>query len=310
MVASATAFAVHLGPDGAGAQPELQPALLAQLARCGLDPTALMAAAQAALQLRLAATGGWHDLNLGALLAAARARPGAVVAADPGSGGPPPARAVLGTAEQLGASATWALPSAPLPRIGAALLDRDGTIIEDRHYLGDPAGVALLPGAAEGMRHLSAAGVQLVVVTNQSGVGLSRITQAEVAAVHQRLRAVLLSEGIQLDGIYVCPHHPEAGCDCRKPADGLARQAATDLGLDLGGVIVAGDKDSDLGLGRRLGVPAFLVASGEGRQTLVSGSLPADYLVEDLAELARICTHPAGVARPRRLTLEGTAPDA
>lgn len=179
-----------------------------------------------------------------------------------------------------------------------AFLDRDGTIIEDRDYLADPAGVALLGGAAEGLRRLAAHGFRLAVVSNQSGVGSGRITLEQLGQVNDRLRDLLRAEGVTLDGIYCCIHRSDAGCDCRKPAAGLARQAASDLSIAVDRSLVVGDKAADLGLARTLGVPAFLVTTGSGRSTLTAGAAPADYVVDGLDQLARICCHPAGLAVP------------
>jgi D-glycero-D-manno-heptose 1,7-bisphosphate phosphatase len=310
MAAPTPAFAVHLGADATPVPAERVVPLLPHLAQAGLDGRAIAAPEDAALQLQLPEAAGWDALNLAGLLAAARARPGSLVELSSIHRTNSPVRAVFGPPRLLHEPATWRM-GVPLTRpLGTALLDRDGTINFDRHYLGDPDGVDLLPGAAAGLRLLAAAGVRLVVVTNQSGIGLGRITASQVTAVNARLVSLLEGEGITLSGIYICPHHPEAGCACRKPADGLARQAAAELGLDLRRAIVAGDKDSDLGLGRALGIPAFLMVTGEGARTLVSGGPPADYLVDDLAELARICTHPAGAGLVRPLAAEGAPSDA
>lgn len=290
---------------GAPLLPDTDPALLDRLTTTGLDRSRLAAPGDAGVHLQLTDASGWESLNLAALVAAARARPGLNVALHPAGRAVPTAIAVAGASELLSRPPRWRLEWPGPGRPAAALLDRDGTIIEDRHYLSDPDGVALLSGAAEGLRTLLSLGMRLVVVTNQSGVGTGRITEAQVAAVHERLRRMLREQGVALAGIYRCIHHPEAGCVCRKPADGLARQAESELGIDLKRVLVAGDKHSDLGLGRRLGAPTFLMLTGEGRTTLSSGGPPADYLVEDLRELARICAHPAGLGRPHLMPGDG-----
>ncbi len=178
----------------------------------------------------------------------------------------------------------------------AVLLDRDGTIIVDRDYLADPERVTLLPGAAAGLRLLASQQLRLVVLTNQSGVGRGRISLAQLGLVHGRLRAVLTAEGIILAGIYSCPHRSDAGCNCRKPATGLALRAASELDFDIEGAVVAGDKPADIALARRLGVPAFLVTTCYGGSTLTDPTIQADYLVDGLDEMARICLHPAGLA--------------
>jgi D-glycero-D-manno-heptose 1,7-bisphosphate phosphatase len=106
------------------------------------------------------------------------------------------------------------------------VLDRDGTIIVERHYLSDPAGVELLPRVASGLQHLSALGLGVVVVTNQSGVGRGLFDTTRLALIHQQLCVLLAAEGIHLDGIYFCPHIPADDCACRKPRTGLLERAA------------------------------------------------------------------------------------
>ncbi len=182
------------------------------------------------------------------------------------------------------------------PAATVAFLDRDGTLIEDRDYLSDPEGVALLPGAAAGLRALSDQGLRLVVVSNQSGVGSGRFTLEQLASVNARLQDLLSAEGVTLDGIYSCIHRADAGCDCRKPATGLVSAAAARLGLNPSESIVVGDKSADIGLARAIQAPAFLVTTGYGRSTLNDRSVQADYVVDDLTQVARICGHPAGLA--------------
>lgn len=167
-----------------------------------------------------------------------------------------------------------------------ALLDRDGTIIADRHYLADPDGVELLPGAAAGLRHLHQLGLGLAVVTNQSGVGRGLFSMAQVAKVNQRMGELLAAQGVQLDGIYVCPHAPEAGCGCRKPQPGLALAASRQLGFSPQEALVVGDRAADVELGRQLGATTFLVGARVGGQE-TEGANP-DYTVENLMDVAAI----------------------
>lgn len=180
----------------------------------------------------------------------------------------------------------------PVSPPGVALLDRDGTIMEDRDYLADPEGVVLLPGAAQGLRRLAEHGVRLVVVSNQSGVGSGRFTLEQLGLVNARLQDLLSAECVTLDGIFCCIHRADAGCECRKPALGLVRAAEARLGLDLARSVVVGDKPADLLLARGLGVPAFLATTGYGRQTLAEHQVQPDYVVDNLAQFARICCDP------------------
>ncbi|NHZ48831.1 HAD-IIIA family hydrolase, partial [Nitratidesulfovibrio liaohensis] len=112
------------------------------------------------------------------------------------------------------ASTTIAIP-------GAVLLDRDGTVIEDRHYLSDPSGVTLLPGAARGLAALAAAGARLFLVTNQSGIARGYFTEADLHACNARLDELLGEHGVSLADTAFCPHGPDDGCACRKPAPGM-----------------------------------------------------------------------------------------
>lgn len=183
----------------------------------------------------------------------------------------------------------------------ALFLDRDGTMIVDRDYLRDPAQVTLLEGALDGLQALQASGIPLVVVTNQSGVGRGWIAPEELDAVHRELERQLAGNGVALAGIYSCPHRDDEGCECRKPGTGLVLQAARDLGLELDGAALAGDKAADIILARRLGMTPFLVTSGYGATTLMEGGAEADYVVDSLAQVAGICLHPAGRAVPAPL---------
>lgn len=146
----------------------------------------------------------------------------------------------------------------------AVLLDRDGTIIVERDYLGDPAGVELERGAVAGLRRMVALGLPLIVLTNQSGIGRGYFTRADADRVNARIAALLDDEGIAIAGWYVCPHGPRDGCDCRKPLPGLARLAARDHDVDLSRSYVIGDKSSDMGVARAVDSFAIFVETGHG----------------------------------------------
>lgn len=144
-----------------------------------------------------------------------------------------------------------------------AFLDRDGTLIEDAHYLRDASAVRLLPGAADAVRRLNAAGVLVFVVTNQSGIARGLITPAQYEATRARLDALLAAAGARLDGSYHCPHHPDVDgpCACRKPATGMHREAARAHGVDLTRSLYAGDRHRDVAPGLALHGFARLVPS-------------------------------------------------
>ncbi len=170
----------------------------------------------------------------------------------------------------------------------AVFLDRDGTIIAERHYLSDPAGVELLPGAAEGLRRMRALGLPLVVVTNQSGVGRGYFGMDAVERVHGRLIELLAAEGVEIAGIYSCPHAPDQACGCRKPSPGLIERAARELGLDPAQCFVIGDKPCDVDLGLGAGATSFLVRTGYGQRHAQAGDCAPHHVVADLAEAAAL----------------------
>ncbi len=168
------------------------------------------------------------------------------------------------------------------------MLDRDGTIIVDRHYLSDPRGIELLPGALKGLRSLSNMGMGLVVVTNQSAIGRGMFDLERLHSIHQRLVDLLKQEGVELDGIYYCPHTPEDECNCRKPQVGMVRRAAMDLGFDPAESFMIGDKLCDVELGARVGATTILVRTGYGACVEAEGLVRADHVVDDLCAAADV----------------------
>lgn len=165
----------------------------------------------------------------------------------------------------------------------AVFLDRDGTIIEDRNYLGDPAGVYLLPGAAEAIVALNQAGWPVIVVTNQSGIGRGYFSEADYRAVADRMIELLTAEGASVEATYFCPHAPGVlpDCLCRKPAAGLFEQAAKEKGLDLARSHYVGDRVRDLVAGIERGGRGYLI----GGMEVGAGGIPARiHRVSSLAE--------------------------
>lgn len=167
----------------------------------------------------------------------------------------------------------------------AVFLDRDGTILEDRGYLGDPAGARLLPGAAAAVARLNAAGLAAILVTNQSGIARGFYTEQDYRQVERRLEELLAQSGGRLDGQYFCPHLPEitGPCECRKPGGLLFRRAATDLGIDLAASWWIGDKLSDLEPSSPYGGRAILVETGEGGKHVVEARAAGFRVARDLA---------------------------
>jgi D-glycero-D-manno-heptose 1,7-bisphosphate phosphatase len=173
-------------------------------------------------------------------------------------------------------------------RRGVVVLDRDGTINVERHYLATPGDVELVAGAGDGLRHMRDLELELIVITNQSGVGRGYFTEHTLARIHDRLIECLDAEGVSLTDIYICPHVPADGCACRKPGTALLEQAAREHGFDPRDAFVIGDKLSDVELGRRAGSTTLLVRTGYGAETARRDHVPADYIVTDLREAARV----------------------
>lgn len=160
----------------------------------------------------------------------------------------------------------------------AVFLDRDGTLMEDPGYVGDPALVAPYPEAAASLARLKAGGFLTVIVTNQSGIGRGYFTEADFQRVNARLLD-LLGPGL-IDATYFCAEHPDTATDRRKPGPGMLLEAASDLGIDLAGSWMIGDRAGDIQAGRRAGVRSILVRTGVGAGADGSG---ADFVAPDLA---------------------------
>lgn len=152
------------------------------------------------------------------------------------------------------------------PGRAALFVDRDGTLIEERHHLADPDGVQLVPGAAEALRTARAQGHPVVVISNQAGVGRGLFPESRVHEVMARVRTLLRADGVELDAVRHCPHAPEAGCDCRKPGTRLLREAAEDLRVSLRDSAMVGDKWIDVEAGRAAGGAGILVLTGHGAE--------------------------------------------
>jgi D-glycero-D-manno-heptose 1,7-bisphosphate phosphatase len=174
--------------------------------------------------------------------------------------------------------------STPRP---AVFVDRDNTLIRDPGYLRDVGRVELLPGVAEALRRLRAAGYPVVVVSNQSGVARGYLSEQEVDAIHDRMRGLLAGHGAGVDAIYYCPYFdgPEAirteyriDSDLRKPKPGMLLLAARDHAIDLSRSWMIGDSERDVQAGRAAGCRTILLSSnGQAHGVL------ADHVAPDLA---------------------------
>ncbi|MBU8934495.1 MAG: HAD-IIIA family hydrolase [candidate division Zixibacteria bacterium] len=182
-------------------------------------------------------------------------------------------------------------------------VDRDGTLIVDKNYLKDPDGVEFEEGAIEALKRAHASGLKIVVVSNQSGVARGYFSIDDVERVNRRLLEMLAQEGIELGGLYYCPHHPDGSnpkytreCRCRKPAPGMLHQAAIELGIDLRKSWVVGDKIDDVNLSRVVGARSVLVRTGYGREEerrfvpsrFEGRTIVADNLLAAVREIERV----------------------
>lgn len=168
------------------------------------------------------------------------------------------------------------------------LVDRDGTINQEVDYVLEPGQLRLIPRAATALREIRELGLGIVVVTNQSPIGRGWLTAEQLDEIHEHLSTLLAAENAAVDGYYVCPHHPDDGCGCRKPATGLADRAAAEHGFDPAEAFVVGDHAGDVEMGRRIGARTILVRTGHGAEELAKAEPFADHVVDDLAAAAAI----------------------
>lgn len=171
----------------------------------------------------------------------------------------------------------------------AAFLDRDGTIIDDVHYIAQPDLVRLRSGAAQAIARLNRARVPVIVVTNQSGIARGLLTESDYQRVQERMAQLIAAEGdgAHIDASYMCPHHPDFGgrCECRKPGTLLFRQAAREHDLDLARSTYIGDRWRDVAPGIALGGRGILIVDEltdpDDRAAATAAEVP---LVGSLAE--------------------------
>lgn len=170
----------------------------------------------------------------------------------------------------------------------AIFLDRDGVICVNRlGYVKSWDEFEFLPGSLDALRQLAELGLVVVVVSNQSAIGRGLMNAAQVEDINNRMNIEVVRAGGRIDGIYICPHHPEDQCDCRKPKPGMVLQAADDLSLSLKNSYLVGDAQSDVQAAKAAGVKPILVLTGRGRSHLskieaVDGRIT---IKKDLAEV-------------------------
>jgi D-glycero-D-manno-heptose 1,7-bisphosphate phosphatase len=170
-----------------------------------------------------------------------------------------------------------------MDRPSVVLLDRDGVINRMRpDYVKSWEELEILPGAIEALARLTQAGCKLVVLTNQSAIGRGLLDRQQVDEIHRRLEALVERAGGRIEAFLLCPHTPQDGCACRKPAPGLLLRARDELGVDLGRAVLVGDQLSDVEAARAAGCRAILVDPdgdraqevGPGDEVAIARSLP------------------------------------
>jgi D-glycero-D-manno-heptose 1,7-bisphosphate phosphatase len=184
----------------------------------------------------------------------------------------------------------------------AVFLDRDGTINVEKEYLHRPEDFEFIPGAPEAIRLFREAGFLVVVVTNQAGVARAYYDESAVELLHSHMAELLATEGTGVDAIYYCPHHPDfpegdspMECSCRKPEPGMLLQASSDLGIELSGSWMIGDKLADVEAGLAAGCRSALVLTGYGSSQ--AESLPGGVQVfADLLAAARAISSGQGLS--------------
>jgi histidinol-phosphate phosphatase family protein len=168
----------------------------------------------------------------------------------------------------------------------AVFVDKDGTLVVDVPYNVDPARIALTSDAEAALRRMAGSGYRVIVVSNQPGAALGRFAEAALKAVETHLKEKLPS----LEAFYYCPHAPDAGCACRKPAPGLLQRAAEEHGVDLAASWMIGDILDDIEAGRRAGCRTILLDVGNETEWRVSEQRSPHHIAGGLAQAADIIT--------------------
>lgn len=153
----------------------------------------------------------------------------------------------------------------PTAKHRTVFIDRDGTIARDVPYCSRPEDFHLFPGVTEAIGKLNRAGYLVVVITNQSGIARGYFDEAMLRRIHAKMVTDLKQGDARLDGIYYCPHHPDAGCECRKPKPTMFHHAAVDLGINLGESYMVGDMSQDIEAGIAAGCRTVFVLHGSQR---------------------------------------------
>lgn len=169
------------------------------------------------------------------------------------------------------------------------VLDRDGTINRDSaDFVKSADEWVPLPGSPEAIAKLNRAGYTVTVASNQSGLARGLFDESALEKIHRKMQQVVCAAGGRIDRIVWCPHHPDAGCTCRKPEPGLLKQLAEYYGVPLRGVPVIGDSARDLDAARAVAARPILVRTGNGKRTEEAGKAGDAEVYDDLAAAADV----------------------
>ncbi len=175
-------------------------------------------------------------------------------------------------------------------RVRHVILDRDGVLNVEapaRGYITRPEAWIWVQGSREALALLAGAGMRISVATNQSAIGRGLMSLQDLDAVHARMRVEAEAAGGRIDALFACPHAPDDGCDCRKPAPGLIEAAIAASDVPRRQTLVVGDDRRDIDAARRAGVTAVLVLTGKGRAAEAALSQEGVPVYDDLQALAR-----------------------
>ncbi|HLD84344.1 MAG TPA: D-glycero-beta-D-manno-heptose 1,7-bisphosphate 7-phosphatase [Coxiellaceae bacterium] len=167
------------------------------------------------------------------------------------------------------------------------ILDRDGVInFESDAYIKSPEEWIPIPGSIDAIAKLTKAGYKIVIATNQAGVGRGLYTLATLQKIHDKMLALIENAGGKIEKIYICPHHPDENCNCRKPKPGLLQQIHDDFQIDYKDMLFVGDSERDYQAAKTVGCLFVLLKTGNGKKALQSLNAQINRVYEDLAKFA------------------------
>ncbi len=176
----------------------------------------------------------------------------------------------------------------------ALFIDRDGVILKEKNYVYRQEDAEFLPGVFEALKKATASGYRIIIVSNQSGIARGLYTEKDYLKLEKWLETKFEENSVKIDGVYYCPHHPEASvkkykkdCECRKPKPGMILKAAKEHNLNLAESFMIGDKTTDVEAGKNAGCKTILVKTGYAGKDSES-KLKPDFVADDLLSAVEI----------------------